>query len=67
MDASWFLNHGEAANVEQVTEARAEGGFYHYRTTRPVVAGEELLLDYRTALPGVFAQIQAQQRREGAG
>lgn len=66
MDASWYLNHGEQANVEQATDASSDGGFFPYRTVRHVRAGEELLLDYRKALPGVYAQIQAQQSRSSA-
>ena len=39
-----------------------------YRTTREVRAGEELLLDYRTALPGVFEHaIAPHLRPEGRG
>ena len=65
MDASWYLNHGSDPNVEphtdqdRVDEARREGrqAFNSYRTTRRVRAGEELLLDYRTALPSIYAQM----------
>ena len=68
MDASWYCNHGaEAANCEQNMEAIDDAGFYSYRTTRLGRAGEELLLDYRTALPGVYAQLQAQRQRRAAG
>ena len=61
MDASWYLNHSEEANVEQDREAGADGSFFPYRTTRHIRAGEELVLDYRKALPGVYAQIRAQR------
>lgn len=66
MDASWYLNHSEAApNVEHDTTRNTDSdGFWPYRTTRLVRAGEELLLDYRVALPGVYAQMQAQRRRD---
>ena len=63
MDTSWYLNHSEMANVELDTNGRAAGGFFPFKTKRPVQAGEELLLDYRKALPGVYAQIQGQQTR----
>ena len=64
MDASWYLNHGEHPNVRPYTpdsDATGAGGpgFNAYRTTRHVHAGEELLLDYRDALPGVFARFGA--------
>ena len=65
MDASWYLNHGEAANVKIDTTSGTGGdAFFPYKTTRRVRAGEELFLDYRDALPGVYAQIQVQRERE---
>lgn len=70
MDASWFLNHADephAVNMEPYlpeVEGRA-APFYAYRTTRKVRAGEELLLDYRTALPSVWERVLA-QRQENA-
>jgi hypothetical protein len=68
MDASWYLNHGEAANVAPVVErGRGSAGFASYRTTVPVGAGEELLLDYRAALPSVHARMAGGPGSEGAG
>ena len=56
MDSSWYLNHGEQPNMEPYRSSSSAHEFNAYRTTRRVLAGEELLLDYRTALPNVYAQ-----------
>lgn len=66
MDASWYLNHSDVANMEDYNPPAAASekpSFASYRTTRTVRAGEELFLDYKSALPGVYAQILAQQAR----
>lgn len=55
MDASWYLNHSESANVVAAPQA---DGFTTYRTSRAIVQGEELLLDYRVGLPSVYAKMQ---------
>ena len=66
MDASWYLNHAEEPNMERYTKPGSDAAFVSYRTTRPVRAGEELLLDYRKAIPGVYAHMNAQlQQQQG--
>ena len=57
LDASWYLNHSESANVESV-EAEEEGLFSTYRTSRVILAGEELLTDYRHGLESMFAKVR---------
>ena len=64
MDSSWYLNHcDESPNMEpyhRESSGDEEGGrstFNSYRTTREVRAGEELLIDYRTALPSVHQRL----------
>ena len=55
LDASWFLNHGEEPNV-RYCEAAEAGAFNGYVTTREVLAGEELLTDYRVLCSELHAQ-----------
>jgi hypothetical protein len=52
---------GSGGGGDAVTEAPRKPPFGSYRTTRQVRAGEELLLDYREALPGVYAQMEARK------
>ena len=64
MDASWYLNHSDnAPNVRAVPPE--EPGFTSYRTSRPVRAGDELLLDYRLDLPSLYTKLE-NERRGGA-
>ena len=59
MDASWYLNHSKySANVIAVP---SEEGFTCYRTSRAVAPGEELLLDYRVALPSVWDRMERER------
>ena len=73
MDASWYLNHGVAANVEHDVEAGTRtGGFLPYRTTRLVRgAPAELYATATTTLESelcqelrVRAQVARPQLRE---
>lgn len=62
MDASWYLNHSERANVIALP-AEDDCGFTTYRTSRDVGAGEELLVDYRMGLPSLYAKMERERDR----
>lgn len=51
LDASWFVNHSDAPNLEYVVGGGGGGDFNSYRTARRIHAGEELLHDYRNSFP----------------
>jgi hypothetical protein len=65
LDASWYLNHSETANI-QALPAEDEG-FTTYLTSRAVSAGEELLLDYRTSLPSLYARMEREREAYSSG
>ncbi|MHB1952272.1 MAG: SET domain-containing protein-lysine N-methyltransferase [Sulfobacillus sp.] len=44
MDPSFYLNHSDSPNLDQVAGA---GDYLEFRTNRRVAAGEELFIDYR--------------------
>ena len=54
LDASWFINHGAAPNVETVYRKH---GYSGYVTTRFIRAGEELLACYATHFPDLYTAI----------
>ena len=46
MSIGWYMNHAEAPNVRHL-----EDGTYEYFAVRDIVAGEEILCDYRALTP----------------
>ncbi|MHB1953796.1 MAG: SET domain-containing protein-lysine N-methyltransferase [Sulfobacillus sp.] len=45
MDLSFYLNHSDDPNIDQVP---GSGDFYEFRANRPIAAGEELFIDYHS-------------------
>jgi len=66
LDISWYVNHSDEPNLEFVM-IDGEGDFNSYRTTRLVVAGEELLHNYRTSFPFLYQRCVAGGESTGGG
>ena len=46
LDISWYLNHSDNPNIS-FHESTVDNGFSSYRTTREVLQGEELTVNYK--------------------